>query len=376
MIIGYDAKRIFHNTTGLGNYSRDLVRILSTFYPKNKYLLYNPKPGKVTRLKMDAARIKEILPTSYIAKKLHFLWRSNWIVKQLIKDKIDIYHGLTGELPYGIRNKNIKSVVTIHDLIFIRYPELYQSFDRRIYLKKFKYAAETADVVIAISEQTKRDVVDFLGINPDKIQVIYQGCHNAFKEDISVSFEKKVIKKYKLPDSFILNVGAVNERKNVLSLVKAIEKTGDNLVIVGDGTDYFKKVYNWVSKHHLEHRVTFLKSLSMYEIVVLYRKAKLFVYPSIFEGFGIPIIEALYSKTPVITSKGSCFPEAGGADSFYLNNPYDVAELKRAIEKIATDNTYRNNMIERGFEFVQKFNDDRIAKNIMNLYRTLNLSYN
>ena len=109
----------------------------------------------------------------------------------------------------------------------------------------------------------------------------------------------------------------------------------------------------------------------MPEIAVLYRKAKLFVYPSIFEGFGIPIIEALYSKTPVITTQGSCFPEAGGPNSFYLNDPYNVEEIKMAIEKINNDSDLRLKMIDKGFEYAQKFNDDAIAKTFKNVYNSL-----
>jgi len=369
MRIGYDAKRIYHNTTGLGNYSRDLVRVLSTYYPSDTSWLYNPKPGKVKRLQTDGELLKEIQPQSFIAKKLHAIWRSKWMVKQLIKDKIDIFHGLTGELPIGIEKTNIKTVVTIHDLIFVRYPELYKAFDRKIYFKKFKHAAEIADIVVAITEQTKDDIVNFLKINPDKIQVIYQGCHNAFKEAIPIRFQKKVLEKYNLPRDYILNVGAVNERKNVLSLIKAVEKTKNNLVIVGSGTAYYKKVTNYVKEREMEKQVYFLSGLEMKEIASLYRMAKLFVYPSIFEGFGIPIIEALYSKTPVITTNGSCFPEAGGPDSYYLQDPYDVDEIGDAIMNILEDVKLQEQMTEKGFEFVQRFNDEIIANNWHNLYQ-------
>lgn len=371
MKIGYDAKRIFHNTTGLGNYSRDLVQILSRYYPKNQYYLYNPKPAKVNRLIPDGKTLIEIKPTSFLAKKLHFLWRSKWIVKQLLKDKITVFHGLTGELPYGIEKTDIKTLVTIHDLIFVRYPKLYKALDRKIYLKKFKYAAQTADIVIAISEQTKLDIIDFLGIESNKIQVIYQGCHRVFKEAISTEFQNEVLKKHQIPENFILNVGAINERKNLLSLVKAIEKTEDYLVVVGNGTDYFQKVKKYIDNHQLDKKVHFLQNLSMQEIAVLYRKAKLFVYPSIFEGFGIPIIEALYSKTPVITTQGSCFPEAGGPNSIYLNNPYDIEEIAKAIRLVSKDKLFRLNMVEKGYQYVQRFNDEVIAKNfekILSIY--------
>jgi glycosyltransferase involved in cell wall biosynthesis len=371
MRIAYDAKRIFHNTTGLGNYSRDLVRILSEFYPNNEYWLYNPRPAKVHRLIPDGRLLKELQPNSFIERKLHFLWRSKWIVKQLVKDKIKLFHGLTGELPYGIDKTKIKTIVTIHDLIFVRYPKLYKSIDRKIYLKKFKYAAETADIVIAISEQTKKDIVDFLKIDADKISVVYQGCHRIFKENIPESFIKKTILKHQLPNNYVLNVGAVNERKNVLSLVKAIKKTGDHLVIVGSGTDYYDKVKQYVFENKMNQQVLFLQGLTMQEIAVLYKKASIFVYPSIFEGFGIPIIEALYSKTPVITSQGSCFPEAGGPNTHYLQDPYNIEELSKAINKIKTDDNYRQQMVKKGFKFVQKFNDQNIAENMMQQYLLL-----
>ena len=157
MRIGYDAKRLFHNNTGLGNYSRDLIRILTKFYTKNSYLLYNPKKGNRS---IDlASNATEILPKGKFWKKFSSFWRQKAIVKQLINDKIEIYHGLSGELPRGIENTKIKTVVTIHDLIFVRYPKLYSFFDRKIHFNKFKYAAETADIVIAISEQTKRDII-------------------------------------------------------------------------------------------------------------------------------------------------------------------------------------------------------------------------
>ncbi|HIP48875.1 MAG TPA: glycosyltransferase family 1 protein [Lutibacter sp.] len=368
MKIGYDAKRIFHNTTGLGNYSRDLVQILSRYYPKNQYFLYNPKPAKVDRLKPDGKTLVEIKPTSFLAKKMHFLWRSKWIVKQLVKDKITVFHGLTGELPYGIEKTDIKTIVTIHDLIFVRYPKLYKSLDRKIYLKKFKYAAQTADIVIAISEQTKRDIIDFLGVKSDKIKVIYQGCHPIFKENIFQELQNEILKKHNIPKNFILNVGAINERKNLLSLIKAIEKTGDSLVVVGNGTDYFQKVKDYVTQHNLNNKVRFLQNLTMQEIAVLYRKANLFVYPSIFEGFGIPIIEALYSKTPVITTQGSCFPEAGGPDTLYLKDSYDIKELQNKIELIKNDSQLKNRMIKNGYNFVQKFNDEHIAKYFNSVY--------
>lgn len=367
MKLGYDAKRIFHNNTGLGNYSRDLIRILSKNYPNNKYFLYNPKPSKIKRLIPDGKVLIERQPKKILSKKLHFIWRSKWIIKDLIEDKIDIFHGLSGELPYGINHTNIKTVVTIHDLIFVRYPELYKPLDRRIYLKKFQDAANNADIIVAISEQTKRDIVDFLNINPKKIKVIYQGCHPVFKkEDLS----KHIIEKFNLPETYILNVGAIIERKNLLTLVKSIKKTNNNLVVVGTGNKYLEKVKKYIGLHNLQNKVFFLNGVSLEELAVLYKNASLFVYPSKFEGFGIPIIEALYSKTPVITSKGSCFSEAGGAHSMYVE-PNDVEALSNAITKVLNNIELQQKMKTNGWKFVQKFNDEILAKQWIELYNSL-----
>ena len=369
MKIGFDAKRIYHNTTGLGNYGRDLIRILSKFYPTNTYNLYNPKPKKVKRLQ-PKNNIVELLPSTKLWRFFSPIWRQGPIVHQLENDTIEIFHGLSGEIPKGIQKNSIKSVVTIHDLIFIRYPNLYSFFDRIIHLKKVRFSANNADKIIAISEQTKRDIVQYLNVDESKIEVIYQGCHATFKEEKSSKFKSEVKGKFKLPKKFILNVGALNERKNILSLIKSIQNIATPLIIIGGKTAYFKVLETYIKENQLQEKVRFLENVSMPELAAIYQMASVFVYPSIFEGFGIPIIEALYSKTPVITSTGSCFSEAGGPNSIYVE-PNDVATLSAKIELVLNDKKMANNMIEKGFGFVQKFNDNVIAKEYFSIYKSL-----
>jgi glycosyltransferase involved in cell wall biosynthesis len=369
MKIGFDAKRIYHNTSGLGNFGRDLVRILSEFYPNNIFNLYNPKFKTVKRLQLKD-NIVEKLPVKKIWKKFSSIWRQGPIVHQLQKDKIDIFHGLSGEIPKGIQKTSIKTVVTIHDLIFIRYPKLYSFFDRKIHLKKVNFSANNADKIIAISEQTKRDIVKYLKIDKDKIDVIYQGCHGTFKEEKSIKIKNEVKLKFNLPENFVLNVGAINERKNILSLIKSIENLEVPLIIIGGKTSYFNVLESYIKEHNLSNKVRFLENVSMPELSTIYQMASVFVYPSIFEGFGIPIIEALYSKTPVITSTGSCFSEAGGPNSIYVK-PNDIETLSAKIELVLNDKKMANNMIEKGFNFVQRFNDDVIAKKYFSVYKSL-----
>ena len=371
MKIGFDAKRIYHNTSGLGNYGRDLVRILSQFYADNTYVLYNPKVKKVKRL-TSKDNIIEVLPDTKFWKVFSSIWRQGPIVNQLKNDEVEIFHGLSGEIPNGIQKTSIKTVVTIHDLIFVRFPKLYSFFDRKIHLKKVKFAAENSNIIIAISEQTKRDIVNYLKIDEAKIVVIYQGCHATFKEEKSFDFKEEISLKFNLPKKFILNVGAIIERKNILSLIKAIEKIDTTLIIIGGKSSYFNVVNSYIKNNNLEDKVRFLENVTMPELSAIYQMASVFVYPSIFEGFGIPIIEALYSKTAVITSTGSCFSEAGGPDSIYVA-PKDIETLSNKICLVLEDEAIRNNMIEKGFNFAQKFNDDNIAKQYFELYKTLKL---
>ncbi|WP_114820053.1 glycosyltransferase family 4 protein [Chryseobacterium sp. KLBC 52] len=364
MKIAFDAKRFFHNTSGLGNYSRDLVRILSEYEPENEYLLLN---------KNKSERGKDILERTnvhFIETSKGNLSRQLKMGKDAQKQGADIFHGLSGELPLKWDSKPIKKVVTIHDLIFVRYPQYYSFFDRKIHFWKFKKAADTADKIIAISEQTKRDIIQYLKVPETKIEVIYQGCHHAFKEQQSPELMETVKVKFKLPERFVLNVGTIEDRKNLLNVVKAINSTEIPLVVVGRKTKYYQKIEHFLKKNKMEQQVLFLEGVSMDELACLYKLADIFVYPSFFEGFGIPVIEALFSKTVVVTSNTSCLPEAGGKDSVYVN-PDNNLDIRAKIKFLWENESERKRREEKGFEFVQKFNDEPIAKELMNFYQKI-----
>ncbi len=362
--IGFDAKRFFLNHTGLGNYSRDFIRILETYYPENTYFKYTPK------LPTKDITDKNIHLPQGLWTKLPMLWRNKGIVKDLKRDQIDIYHGLSGEIPVGLKKSDIKSVVTIHDLIFLRFPELYKSVDRWIYNKKAKYAVENSDKIIAISNQTKHDIINFYQIPANKIDVIYQVCHPAFKTFKEETAKDKIRQRYKLPENFILNVGSIEPRKNAFQIVKAIETIDIPLVIIGKETPYSDSIKKYVSAHNLESKVIFMKGMSMDELATIYAMASIFIYPSKFEGFGIPIIEALFSGTPVITNNSGVFPEAGGPNSCYID-PDNVDEIKFAIQSILGSNELQKEMSIKGLEYAQQFNDDVIASQIMTCYKSL-----
>ncbi len=370
MKIGFEAKRVFHNKTGLGNYSRDLVRIMASFYPENKYLLYNPKKNKKKIFTLPSNTVEERLPRSAFHKKFYNIWRQKGIVEDLKIDKISIFHGLSGEIPSGLKQNNIKSVVTIHDLIFMRYPNLYSFWDRKIHYLKFKKAAKKADLVIAISEQTKVDIVHFLKVPESKIKVIYQGCQSVFKQNYTEAEKKSVRQQFQLPNKFVLNVGTIEERKNALTIVKSVKDLDTTLVLIGKETAYCNTIKEYIAEHNLTHKVLFLKGLSSKELAIVYQLSSVFVYPSLFEGFGIPIVEALYSKTPVITNKFGVFHEAGGPHSIYID-PMDSNEMAQKITFLLKNEVYRNEITAKGWAFVQKFDDAIIATEIMSCYQSL-----
>lgn len=329
--IAFDAKRAFHNNTGLGNYSRfilsELVKSKGDAY---EYLLMNPKPGAL--FSERDPRLKEILPEG-IYSLFSSLWRSGAMWKDLQKNKVDLFHGLSNELPAGIEKQRIKSLVTIHDLIFESHPHFYKPADRRIYRHKFKSASKNADRVLTVSQFTKDQLVDRYDIESEKIFVHYQSCHPAFQVQGNVEKDVELIKPLQIPTEYALSVGTIEERKNLLNSLSAIKTIDIPLVVVGNGGDYFKKCRDFVENNGMKNRVFWIQNIERETLAALYRQAQLLLYPSRVEGFGIPIIEGLFSNTPVITSNGGVFPEAGGPKSWYIN-PESPEEINGAITDI------------------------------------------
>jgi len=373
MKIGFDAKRFFLNSTGLGNYSRDLVRGVLEEEKDNDYFLYTTG-GEIdlkTKFLKNHSNIKIVTPTG-IYKKMKSYWRSVRLEKQLLKDGVEVFHGLSHEIPKKNKLSKIKYVVTIHDLIFLRFPENYNRIDREIYNKKVEYACTTADKIIAISEQTKRDLMEFLKVPSHKIEVIYQSCAASFHHISDYRYRHLVQKKYNLPENYILYVGTIEKRKNLATLVEAIGKSNTQLplVAIGKQTDYTKEVMDMIDKYKLGNQVALLQNVTFLDLPSIYQSANLFVYPSLFEGFGIPVLEALYSKTPVIAATGSCLEEAGGPNSIYVD-PKNSDELAQQIDRVIENGELQLEMKEKGFEYAQNFNSQKQAKAVLEVYEKL-----
>lgn len=380
MKIGFDAKRAFHNGTGLGHYSRTLIHSLAEYYPENEYYLFNPKPSSVFNL--EGPHLHEIRPSGFIHKLFSSAWRSSGVKTDLRKHGIQLYHGLSHEIPVGIGNTGIKSVVTIHDLIHERYPEQYNPIDVKIYSKKFRYACAHADRVIAISEQTKQDIIEFYKTPEEKIRVCYQSCNPSFGEIVQTDKIATIKKQYQLPAEYFLSVGSIIERKNLLNICKAVYLLRDTLpiplVVIGSGGKYKQQVKDFILQYKLEDRILFLSDTeaaktspgfrTAADFPAIYQGAIAMIYPSYFEGFGIPVLEALWSQLPVITSNRSCLPEAGGPGASYVN-PDSAEEIATAMQAIYSDKTLADQLRKKGLIHAMKFSQQNCARSVMQVYK-------
>ncbi len=380
MNIGFDAKRAFHNTTGLGNYSRTLIQSLSSFYPNEQYYVFNPK--KKSAYNFSASNIHEINPSGILPQLFPSLWRSRFMVQDIDKH-VDLYHGLSNELPFGIHHSKVKKVVTIHDLIFEYFPEQYNKNDVLIYRKKFKYACEHADKIIAISESTKKDLINLYAIPEHKIEVCYQSCDERFYTCSTAEHAQKIREKYQLHTPYFLSVGSIIERKNLLQICNAFyelhQENNIQLVVIGKGNGAYKqKITAFIETHNLSAKIIFLEdSFSAHDIQkdmpALYQNAIALVYPSVMEGFGIPVLEAMASGTPVITSNVSSLPEVGG-DAVQCIQPHDTNELFLAMKRLIFDTEFKHACSKKGIERAQLFTNQKTCEHVMNMYKQLNLN--
>lgn len=366
--IGFDAKRAFKNTGGLGNYSRSAIISLSHFFNYNEYILYTPayKQQPIHSF-ANKPNITVVTPNG-TGKVMPSLWRSCTIKRDLGRDNLHLFHGLSGELP--VFNFDAAKIVTIHDLIFIRYPGLYKPIDRWFYRNKAKHAARVANKIIAISKQTADDIVEFFGTDPSKIEVVYQSCHHQFYNRASQEQIDNVQRLYNFPKRFIVAMGAVEERKNVVNIVKALPRLPSDvkLYCLGKWTPYVMRVNAVAEKLGVKDRVVMLHNVDFSHIPAIYSLAQLLVYVSHFEGFGIPVLEGITYGIPVVTSGGTTMHEAGGDSPLYVN-PFSPSDIGDKIEMVLSSPTLKVSMIERGYDHAKGFKNDKVAERLFGIYK-------
>ena len=377
--IGFDAKRIVRNGTGLGGYGRTLVNdLIRRNGGEMELLLYAPDKGRdhLRQQIIQDPHARFVYPKGNPCRLSRDLWRVKGIVSQLKADGVQLFHGLTGELPLGIKKSGIKTVVTIHDLIFMRHPEYYNWLDVKIYEWKFRQTLKEADRIIAISECTKRDIIELGGISGDNIDVIYQSCNPRFlaSQPSTLNAQRSTLNAHpsSLPRRYMLSVGTIEERKNLMLALRSLAHLPEDihLVAVGKQTKYASQVEAEAEKLGLKHRLHMLSGVSDADLQAIYSHAEVFVYPSRYEGFGIPIIEAIFSGLPVVACTGSCLEEAGGPDCLYVH-PDDVEGFAQCVSRMLAGSPERDSRIQLSQNYVQRFRGADVAGQVMEVYNRL-----
>ena len=374
-IIGFDAKRIVRNGTGLGGYGRTLVNdLIRRNGGEMELLLYAPDMGRdhLRQQIIQDPHARFVYPKGNPCRLSRDLWRVKGIVSQLKADGVQLFHGLTGELPLGIKKSGIKTVVTIHDLIFMRHPEYYNWLDVKIYEWKFRQTLKEADRIIAISECTKRDIIELGGISGDNIDVIYQSCNPRFFSSPDSHPSSLPPHPSSLPRRYMLSVGTIEERKNLMLALRSLVHLPEDihLVAVGKQTKYAALVEAEAEKLGLKSRLHMLSGVSDADLHAIYSLAEVFVYPSRYPGFGIPIIEAIFSGLPVVACTGSCLEEAGGPDCLYVH-PDDVEGFAQCVSRMLIGSPERDARIQLSHNYVQRFRGTDVAGQVMEVYNRL-----
>lgn len=370
MNIGFDAKRLFFNSSGLGNYSRDTVALLRRYEPQNHYTLFTPRrEGRFSIEQPEEVTVESPRSSGRLCPSL---WRSYALSGAIKRSGVELFHGLSNELPADIRMAHVKSVVTIHDLIFVRHPELYRPLDRWLYVRKYGRSAQLSDRIVAISRLTADDLINLWGIDHRKIEVIYQGCNPQFYMPVDAQWREQVRQKYNLPERYVLSVGTIEPRKNLMLTLRALVECGIDcdLVACGRATPYVEQVRDYATQHGFADRLHLFHDVRFDELPALYNMATVMSYPSFYEGFGIPILESLASGTAVITSTGGVFHETGGDSCIYVDSD-SVGQMGDAINALLDNESLRTELIVSGRKHAERFLPQHIAFSLQSLYETL-----
>ena len=367
MRIGYDAKRAFNNTTGLGNYSRTLIRGIERNCPHWKLFLFTP------HRKLPFASQGEVMtPKGLGAKTFHSLWRSHWSARKISSLKLDLYHGLSQEIPYNLHRK-LKTIVTIHDLLPLLRPREFNWPDRALYALKLRHATRKAHHVLTFSQDTKNNLMNYLKVSEQKITILPQSCHSAFLRTYSSQDIAHCCKKFSLSRPFLHFVGSFIPRKRPWQSLLAFQQVASSLdvdfVMIGQGPEK-KRCQQFVAEKNLGERVHFLSPASTEEMAMLCQASELLLYPSVAEGFGIPLLEAHFSQTAVMTSLHSCLPEVAGPHAYYADpdRPGELASKLRAALKNPAERSAKG---ERSRHWAQNFTPEKVTKKLIRYYRSL-----
>ncbi|NTU72605.1 glycosyltransferase family 4 protein [Candidatus Roizmanbacteria bacterium] len=378
MIIGVDARFAVRNRRGIGNYSLNLIRNLAIIDSVNQYILY-----------IDMDDLEEVLPNqqNFFIKKLspanYIVWEQVLLPLQAKRDNLDVLHCLGNTAPIKIARKT-KLVLSIMDVMYLKdysvLPQSYSTYQKfgRVYRKFIvPRAARNITKVITISNFSKTDILYHIKtLHSDEVAVTYLAANGIFKHCKNELTFERLKKKYNILDNFIFTLGATDLRKNTERIVRVYlylrsnKMLSEQLVISGLPDWRDTPLYSMIQKSSLEKHIVFLDFVPEIELMCIYNFAKVFLYPSLYEGFGLPPLEAMSCGVPVITSNTTSIPEIVG-NSAMLIDPYSDEAIKNALVLMLNDESLRNIYIERGYNQVKKFSWKKMASETLGIYMEL-----
>lgn len=372
MRLGFDAKRALNNSTGLGNYARWLLNALQEQYPANDYFLYTPKVKAALEATLAGAH-QLVFPETSKAKLWPSYWRSVNLADEWHRQKLSLFHGLSNEIPLHSHRQKTPTVVTIHDLIFLKHKAQYSFFDRQLYLLKTKYACQQATKIIAISEETKQDIIDFYKVPEQKIAVIYPAVDSAFSVQPTATVSE-VKNRYELPRKYILNIGSFFARKNQQALINAYSliqhQIEEDLVLVGNAGNTLAALQQLIADKKLTKRVKIFTTISNEDLPAVYGGASLLAYVSLHEGFGMPVLEAQQCGVPIVATHSGAIAEIAGPHSEVVN-PLSIEDIAAKIVFVIENRTLQEKMRAAGLAFSANFSLDKMATQTMQLYQSI-----
>lgn len=359
MLIGIDASRAApQERTGTENYSLNLIRHLLALESGHRYRLYFNRPPTAELFPMAADLELRVMPFPRLWTHLRLSW-------EMVRQPPDMLFVPAHVLPLVHPRA---SVVTVHDLGYLYYPRAHRPLDRLYLDLSTRYNARNASRVIAVSQTTRDDLVRHYGIEPDKIAVVYSGCDEAMRPVKDEATIERAKARYGIQGDYILYMGTLQPRKNLRRLLEAyaiLKKQANRaetpcLVIAGRRGWLYDQIFQQVERLGLEAEVIFPGYVPQDDLPALLGGAHLFAFPSLYEGFGLPVLEAMACGTPVLCSNVSSLPEVAG-NAALLINPLDVESMAEAMNRLLQDEGLRAQLVERGLRQVRRFSWDRCA---------------
>jgi glycosyltransferase involved in cell wall biosynthesis len=363
--IAIDARKL--HDFGIGTYIRNLLRHLARIDRENEYvLLCQAADMRVAQtLGSNFRTVLEPADNYSFGEQVHVPW-------VLMREKPDVYHAPHYVLPVAVR---CRSVVTIHDCIHLMFPQYLPNRAAYAYARGVMWsAARQSNRILTVSEASKRDILHFFNVPPEKISVVYNAIDERFWIEPPPEEIERVRQRFQLHQRFVLYAGTIKPHKNLVRLIEAFAELRKGafeelkLLIIGDEISKLPALRRAVHSHKLHKHVRFLGFLPDDTLAALYRLADLFVFPSLYEGFGLPPLEAMASGTPVVTSNVSSLPEVAG-DAAVLVDPYDVASIVDGMQRVLADPALANDLRQKGLQRARDFSWERSVARTHDIYQ-------